>query len=71
MYYFYQAMPTTAMSDYSGQDLMHILKEMADEICDRPVQYSLSGDKDVRDFMTLMCQLVDAGNILTSAELSE
>lgn len=50
---------------------MHILKEMIDEICNQSVHNSLSGDKDVRDFMMLLCQHIDARNILTPAELSE
>ena len=64
-------MPTTAISGNSGPDLMHILKEMIDEICNQSVHNSLSGDIDVRDFMMLLCQHIDARNILTPAELSE
>ena len=64
-------MPTTAILDSSGPDLIRILKEMVDEICDESLHNSLSGDTDVRDFIVLLCQHIDARNILTPAELSE
>jgi hypothetical protein len=64
-------MAATAILDGSGPDLIRILKEMADEICDESLHNSFSGDTDVRNFITLLCQNIDARNILTPAELSE
>jgi hypothetical protein len=64
-------MPTTSILGSSGPDLICVLKEMADEICDESLHNSLSRDTDVRDFIMLLCQHVDARNILTPAELSE
>jgi hypothetical protein len=64
-------MSATAILDSSGPDLIRILKEMADEICDESLHNSLSGDTNERDFIVLLCQHIDARNILTSAELSE
>jgi hypothetical protein len=64
-------MPATAILDSSGPDLVRVLKEMADEICDESLHNSLSGDTDVRDFIMLLCQHIDARNILTPAELLE
>lgn len=64
-------MPATAILDSSGPDLIRILKEMANEICDESLHNSLPGDTDVRDFIMLLCQHIDARNILTPAELTE
>lgn len=64
-------MPATAILGSSGPDLIRVLKEMADEICDESLHNTLSHDTDVRDFIMLLCQHVDARNILTPAELSE
>jgi len=64
-------MSATAISDSSGPDLTRILKEMADEICDESLHNSWSGETDLRDFIMLLCQHIDARNILTLAELSE
>jgi len=64
-------MSATAILNSSGPDLVRILKELADEVCDESLHNSLSGDTDVRDFIMLLCQNIDARNILTPAELSE
>jgi replication-associated recombination protein RarA len=58
------------MLDYSGPDLMHILKEMADEMQNQSAQSSFSDDENVRDFMTQLCN-TDSRNFLTPAELLE
>jgi hypothetical protein len=64
-------MPSTAILGNSVPDLTHILKEMAEEICDQSIRNPLSSDTDVQNFMMLLCQRIDARNILTHAELSE
>jgi hypothetical protein len=58
------------MLDYSGPDLMHILKEMADEMQNRSVQSSFSDDENVQDFMAQL-RNIDSRNFLTPAELLE
>jgi hypothetical protein len=68
---FYSARAATAVLDSSDPDLLRILKEMANQICDESLCNSLPGDTDVQDFIMLLCQSIDARNILTPAELSE
>jgi hypothetical protein len=58
------------MLDYSDPDLLHILKEMADEMQNQAVQSSFSDDENVRDFMTQLCN-IDSRNFVTPAELLE
>ncbi|PNF19482.1 hypothetical protein B7P43_G02341 [Cryptotermes secundus] len=58
------------MLDSSGPDLMHILKEMANEMQNLSVQSSFSDDDNVRDFMAQLCN-IDSRNFLTPAELLE
>jgi hypothetical protein len=58
------------MEDYSGPDLMHILKEMADEMQSQSVQSSFSDEENVQDFMAQLCK-IDSRNYLTPAELLE
>jgi hypothetical protein len=58
------------MLDYSGPDLIHILKELADEMQNQSVQRSLSDDENVRDFMAQLCN-IGSWNFLTPAELLE
>jgi hypothetical protein len=64
-------MPATAVLDSSGPDFIRIFKEMANEICDESECNSVPGDKDVQDFIMLLCQNIDDRNILTPAEVSE
>jgi hypothetical protein len=58
------------MVDYSGPDLMQMLKEIADEVQSQSVQSSFSDDETVRDFMAQLCK-IDSRSFLTSAELLE
>jgi hypothetical protein len=58
------------MSDYSGPDLLHKWKEMADEMQNQSVQSSFSDNEDIRDFIAQLCN-IDSRNFLTPAELLE
>jgi len=64
-------MRTTAVLDPSDQDVMHILKEMVDEMQNQSVHNSSLDDANMWNFMKLLCQYIDSRNILTPTELSE